>query len=546
MAENLVEKEPRGKINTLIIVPRYNLTNKENYNYWMPLSLGYIIAVIKKAGYNVDCLNLNHYNGTTHELVQKKLDEKRYDFVGTGNNALGYSVTEKIMNAAKTHKSKPKFILGGAIITSKPNLIFEMLNPDFAVMGEGEETIVELLDCFSNKGDFEKVKGIIFRDKQGKIIFTEKREYPSDLDKLPFPDVDALEISKWIENKYCNGEFAFETFDYPRSYYIIGSRGCPFNCTFCYHEGRYRMRSVENIIKELEMAIAEYKVNIITLVDDCFLVDKSRVKLFCYEIKKLIKKSGYEIKWTTNLTVNVDLETLKMLKDSGANEIAYGFESFSPEVLKSMKKPITPQMIENTFYNTLKAGLGIQAQFIFGDIAETKETAYRTLNWWKKNCKGQVRLLFVQPYPGSEIYKYCLENKIIKDEKDYIRNIIGTLPILNMTRAMSDEEIIQLRKDILDYTSKYCYYVYPIRAEKQKDGTYEFEAKCPFCNEINIYKNCKVDTRLYSISFPCRKCCMRYNITTSLKRFLLKNHNKLRAIRDLQLKISKFLKKSKM
>ena len=116
---------------------------------------------------------------------------------------------------------------------------------------------------------------------------------------------------------------------------------------------------------------------------------KKRLLEFCDGIKKLKSEISWDLKWSPQLTVHsVDGDLLKIMKEAGCELISYGFESFSPIVLKSMGKPITPQQIDNAIKETLKAKIAIQANFIFGDIAETKETAEETLNYWKNHCKG--------------------------------------------------------------------------------------------------------------------------------------------------------------
>ena len=115
-------------------MPRYNLTTKKDYHYFFPLGLPYISAVIKKEGYSVDCLNLNHLEGTVEEIIQKQLDSKKYDILGIGGNALNYAVIDTVIQTSRKHPSNPKIILGGPIITTEPELIFEALNPDIGII----------------------------------------------------------------------------------------------------------------------------------------------------------------------------------------------------------------------------------------------------------------------------------------------------------------------------------------------------------------------------------------------------------------------------
>jgi len=94
----------------LLIIPRYNLTNKTNYQYVFPLGLGYISSSLKRANYNIDLINLNHLNGTVEEILNKKLNQTNYDFILTGNIGIFYTITEKIINITKNHPSKPRVI----------------------------------------------------------------------------------------------------------------------------------------------------------------------------------------------------------------------------------------------------------------------------------------------------------------------------------------------------------------------------------------------------------------------------------------------------
>ena len=183
----------------LLVIPKYNPEDKVNYNYHFPLGLAYISAILKKSGYKVDCLNLNHLEGSIKDVLNKKLDSQLYSFVCTGGNTLTYSIIETILNAAKNHKSKPKTIIGGPIITSEPEIIFKALTPDFGVIGEGEETIIELLKSIEKNKELNKVQGIICKEGDN-IIITPKRKSIANLDSLPWPDFDGLEGAKQFEH----------------------------------------------------------------------------------------------------------------------------------------------------------------------------------------------------------------------------------------------------------------------------------------------------------------------------------------------------------
>ncbi len=539
MIKNKIAKKRRFKI--LLVAPRQNNTTKIDYSYMFPLGIAYISSSLKKAGYEVICLNLNHYDGRVEDIIKRELDKDKYDFVATGNNALGYEITKVILNAVKNHPSQPKTILGGPIITTEPQLVFQSLKPDFGVIGEGEETAVDLLLALEKGKDLKKIKGIEFLDKDGKIFFTGVKEEYGDINSVPWPDFEGLEFEKQLGNQHTNLSYTHNAFDYPRVYPILGSRGCPFHCTFCYHLNKYRQRSLKGVIEELRFAVKKYKINVILFYDECIAVNKERLSELCKEIKKLREEVSWELKWSPQLTVhNVDDEMLKMMRDSGAFILSYGFESFSEPVLKSMTKPINPKMIQDAYYKTLKWGLGVQANFIFGDVAETKETAYETLNWWKKNAKGQIGLSFIQPYPGSEIYQHCLKKGIIKDKAKFIKEEISANHWYNMTEKMSDKEIKQLKKDILLATKKYRVFAKTFSKKETDEKIYEFLIKCPFCKKKITYKNCYVNNKwLYGFPLFCRNCAHRYFVVSFIQRVGYIFYPYIRFIRDYQLKKSK-------
>jgi anaerobic magnesium-protoporphyrin IX monomethyl ester cyclase len=529
----------------LIIVPRYLLTKKKNYEYYFPLGLGYISSTLKNAGYSVDCLNLNHNEGIIDDIILNALDKVKYDFVCTGHIGIGYQIIDKILKTTRNHRSNPKIILGGAIITSEPQLIFESLKPDIGVIGEGEKTIIELLSNIERMGNLKNVKGIIFKDKNGKIIVTDPQEQIMDLDSIPIPDFDGLGYKEQLEN-LSSASDSLALFDYPRIYTILGSRGCAFKCTFCYHclGNKFRTRSINNLMEEIEIAVKKYNINIIGLNDDLFSLDRNRLFDFCTQIKKLINSTGKEIKWGCQLSVrDIDKELMLNLKESGCAAVSFGFESFSQKVLKSMKKPITPQQIENAINLTLETGLSLQGNFIFGDIAETVETAKETLDFFKNKCNGQVNLGFIQPYPGSEIYNHCINNGIIKDKLDFIKNKMNITNWFNMTKEMTDSDIYKLKKEISNTRNKYIKYVVPEKITKDNiDDRYNLLVKCPFCEKKTTYKNMHIHDRLvYSFWVACRHCTLRFHIVSTVYKLGLKHYQKIDFLRKCYLLIKNTL-----
>ena len=138
-------------------------------------------------------------------------------------------------------------------------------------------------------------------------------------------------------------------------------------------------------------------------------------------------------------------ELIEEMKDAGCYLLSLGLESYSSAVLQSMRKHITPGQIDAALRITRRLNMTIQGNFIFGDIAETTETAYQTLNYWKNNHSlfgGGVSLDFIQPYPGTALYRHSLIKGIIRNEIDFVENHL--LEPINMTGNMTAQEFEQL------------------------------------------------------------------------------------------------------
>ena len=509
----------------LIVVPRSLNKDDINYNYLFPLGLGYISSVLKQAGFQVDCLNLNHRSGNVEKLIHDVLNTAgKFDFVCTGGLSPHYHRVKEIVCAVHSHESNTKIILGGGLISSEPELMLNALNPDFIVIGEGEKAIVELLSCVDINGKPGEVLGIGYRGKSGQIICNKPQPAIMDLDSLPWPDFEIFEFDRYLDNLKPSDQYFYDLFDSPRVYPLVCSRSCPYSCTFCFHPlgNKYRQRSLDSVMSELEFAIKRYRINLIAIYDELFSCDRERVYEFCRRIKKLFEEVPWECRWGCQMRVEgLDEEFLKTMKDAGCYMVSYGFESYSPVVLNSMKKHITTEQIDNAIPVTLKNNVSIQGNFIFGDKAETTQTANETLDYWKRNNYAGIILGFINPYPGTELYNNCIKKMIIRDRLDFIENHISAN--INMTDVMTDEEFDKLRLDIFEAELRYSMYALPLSLSKTDVRTYQIRVKCPHCSEIVEYKNYQISYRLfYNKMLYCRQCRRRFFLVSVLYHYMIK------------------------
>ena len=502
--------------NILMVVPKYSYENiYPAYDYVFPLGLAYIVSSMMNKGLSVEVLNLNHKFGDSCEILQRKLDDNTYFAVCTGGNSMIFNQLREIIKTASFHSSHPITVLGGIVVTSEPDIVFNAIKPDYAVMGEGEISVPELFFQLLAGEKPETVPGTIFL-KNGFLKKVPLAREFQDIDSIPFPELDKFGFNDWLDHQLASGMG-----DTSRIYPVLGSRGCPFKCTFCYHYEKYRERSLDNIFEELEGNLQKYRANSILLYDDCFSLNTDRLKDFCFRILHLQGKLGYKLYWGVQLTVKgINKEILKILKRSGCTSISFGFESFSQVVLDSMKKPIKTDEIINALELTLKFNLNVQGNFIFGDVAETTKSYRETLEFWKNHCQGQVNLDIIRLYPGSPVYKQSIERGIIKNPLTFLEEDIPTQRAINFTTGMSDKEYFIMLMDIFETKRRFGVFVIP-KSIKKNGNQYDVLLECPFCkaefNCRNIHLNLKYNGLGFaSFHCSCRSCIKRFIVMSRL------------------------------
>lgn len=236
-------------MNFLIVAPKFVDVVGQHYHF--PLGLAYISSSLKKNGYNVHCLNLNHYTEPIETMLHREITGKNIDVVCIGGLSAHFNKVRAVLNIARSIKPDIITIAGGGLISSEPALMLEVLKLNFGIIGEGEETISELADAIINGKDYRNVNGIIYVDKDEGVNMTPPRKEIADIDAIPWPDYDGFEIEKYLDMFIPSSYINMYPFDKPRELPILASRSCPYSCTFCYHPigKKYRQRSLDSIFE---------------------------------------------------------------------------------------------------------------------------------------------------------------------------------------------------------------------------------------------------------------------------------------------------------
>jgi radical SAM superfamily enzyme YgiQ (UPF0313 family) len=468
---------------------------------------------MKQAGHQVTGLNLNHHEGSVEDLVRAKVLEVDPDACASGTLAPYLSALKEIFSAAREAKPEIVNVSGGGFVSGEPEMSLAVLDIDVGVISEGEQTIVELLDCLERAEDLHAVNGIVFRDQNGNTVETKSREQIRDLGQLPWPDYELLECEKIVSNQNPFDGYFFHTQreSRPRGIDMITSRSCPYSCTFCFHPvGKvYRERPLDDFFAELDMVVERYQVNMVALVDELFSLKRQRLLEFCERIKP------YDLQWMVQLHVSsVDETTLTAMREAGCSYISYGIESMSLPILRSMKKKTKPERLDSVLALTHEHRIGIQGNLLFGDQAETLETANESMHWWAHNRHYQINLSPLVVFPGSPDYYEALKDGMIEDRTSFVRDI----PLdFNMSRINdANMEMIRFQINVFSGTLLNLAQLRSFKpSETQLPGrgsAYDIEWICPRCDHQNDYRGVVAPRRGRSLRLTCRECLARWDV----------------------------------
>ncbi len=362
-----------------------------------PLGVTYVAAAFEAAGAEVRVLDyiVSRYSP---EKLRRELEAFQPDLVGSTSVTMNFPAAAAIVETAKAILPSAVTMMGGPHVTfDAENTLRTYPGIDLLVLGEGEETVAELLPVARDRGAWSRVKGIAFLE-DGRFIRTGVRELIQDLETLPLPARHLLPVSR------------YQALGFPVS--IITSRGCPYQCIFC--QGRrmvgqkVRYRDPMSVVDEIEEVLS-YGFNRINVADDLFLSNKARARAVCEEILR----RGLRFDWSAFVRVNImDEDVMRLMRKAGCDSVSFGIESGNPEMLKRIRKRITLEQGRRAVEICRKVGLTPHASFMVGLPGETPETLRQTQEY-ADSLEIIYGYHFLAPLPGTtvreEIDRYDLE-----------------------------------------------------------------------------------------------------------------------------------------
>jgi len=417
----------------LIYPPDSYLAGEEYFvNRNPPLGLSYVAAVLEGAGHKVqviDCVIENwsqriwksdHYQvGLSWAELKRRIEQTKPDVVGISCLfSCQFSNAQKTVSLVKEIDSEIPVVIGGAHPSGNPTSVMVDKKVDFVIVGEGECSMLSLVDSFEKGSPLDVVDGLVYREN-GMLKINPKKDFVRDLDKLPFPARHLFPMKKYLSltsDHRMNGLFAkrvpFAT--------MITSRGCPNRCIFCViHKvwGRFwRARSPRNVVDEIELLVHKYKIQEIHFQDDNLTMDKNRMKNICKEILN----RRIDISWTTPNGVHIntlDENLLQIMKQAGCYRLYLGIESGNSHILNNVvNKGLSLKRVRGVVKLIKRLGMETVGFFVLGLPGETKDTMRDTIELAKSLDLDYAQFSIATPYPGTDLYDQCKSKGYLKSE----------------------------------------------------------------------------------------------------------------------------------
>ena len=366
-----------------------------------PSGLLYVAAYAEKMGCNVTVKDFCIADESPEDFSFSE-----YDIVGITTDTRQYRGAETIAREAR--KSGCTVVMGGSHAQFVADEVLRAGHADFIVHGEGEITFHELTAALDRGDGFSGVNGISYRNN-GDVITTSPRELIEDLDSLPFPARHLIDMEAYAK--------AGLKYGHERSVAIVStSRGCSHNCFFCAIPSisgrRWRCRSVDSIMSEIDYLYHTYGYRAVAFCDDNFTVSTKRVKELC----RRIIDGGYRLWWwsmSSPGTLGQNEDMVELMAQAGAKTIFIGVESASEDVLKGYNKQMKGTTAEQAVAVLKKHNIEIYASYILGGLNDSVRSILKTIRFARKLDSNVAQFTILTPYPGTDLYKKI--KKVITD-----------------------------------------------------------------------------------------------------------------------------------
>jgi anaerobic magnesium-protoporphyrin IX monomethyl ester cyclase len=380
-----------------LISPKWN----KKANDYPPLGLGYLAAVLERDGYEVGIFDFSLKPEMPLEDHVRRVCDFDPHVVGITAMTSVYHNALETATLLKAYLGRP-IAIGGPHPTVYPNRVLaESPVIDYVVRGEGEETTRELVRALDGGNcDLDLINGLTYR-LRGESVSNPDRALISDLDALPFPARHLFNLKR----------YGLRTPEGQPMVTILSSRGCPYNCSYCFKGivGRtYRQRSPQNIIAEVRQVINQYGIRNFYFIDDLFTIDPQRLNALA---EQLIAER-LDIRWQCLGRVDrVDVEILRKMYAAGCRRIHYGIESGNQELLDRIGKRINVEQVWQAVRWTQQADIDVKGYFMLGLPGDTAQSMQQTIDLAVDLSLDEAMFSLTTPFPGTRLWDELMKKK---------------------------------------------------------------------------------------------------------------------------------------
>jgi anaerobic magnesium-protoporphyrin IX monomethyl ester cyclase len=368
---------------------------KEIMRPYPPLGILYISAYLEEQGYPNEVFDSTF---SSIEKLQGYLLQQRPVIVGLYTNLMTKLNVLKIISFIKNHPTlqKTKIILGGPEVRNHAENFLKH-GADILVVGEGEETMLEVVQAIDQGKNFNEIKGIIYQAEEGEIITTTSRALLKNLDDLPLPARNKIDLSLYFnawKNKHGHHMLSVSTM-----------RGCPYTCKWCsrsVYGMSYRRRSPEKVAEELWQLYQDYNPDMLWFVDDVFTISHKWLASFAEELKKRDFKIPYEC---ISRADRMNEEVIRHLKETGCFRVWIGAESGSQKIIDAMDRRVKVEQVRDMIQLTRAHGIQAGTFIMLGYPGETEEDINETIEHLKKSDPDQYTITVAYPIKGTPLYE---------------------------------------------------------------------------------------------------------------------------------------------
>lgn len=403
-----------------------------------PLGILYLAAYVEGFGHSVDVLDLSIEKDWT-KVLTNRLKKKKYEIVGISGTTPTHDNIKKISLICRHYNPQCTIVAGGPHVSFVGKKILDTMPIDIVIRGEGEKSFLSVIErVLNNNGKFEQIPGIITKDESGNIIDTGHGEYIKDIDMIPFPLWDKIDMKRYTH------------INFP----VITSRGCPGKCIFCaanaMSNGIYRRRSNKNIIQELLQLRQKYNINSFLFADNTFTAQKSKVMDLCEQLIQL----PYQFTWWCESRLDVITPALiQKMKKAGCCGLQIGIESANQDILDNIRKRIHVEDIYVKIKQIMDNGItNIYCTFVMGLPGETETSLKESLEMIKQlhDTGVIIETTLATPFPGTYLADHAEELGIKILHSNYKLYLFNEL-----TSCPKDMDPKMLRNYFIE-SKKYC------------------------------------------------------------------------------------------